>query len=233
MKTEKKKMYWDVSRICCWIALLFFAAGCDAKDDVADTPVPDNWIQNLPEEVTFNVQGGEREVTFNVAEGVDLSHIGCIMEEANRKWCDVALVRDTMKIKVTPSDYYRSAVLTLVYDENHRQTLTVKQDADFSAYFQDETCAELKEGLTDEEIAAIPSDQIRELALAMKAGSYDPEFRAAVYRPYQDPAIMAEANKTGKYGQCDNPTGVFAEKDETLYIWVGKLYEEDMATRAS
>ena len=76
MKTEKKRVYWDVSRICCWIALLFFAAGCDAKDDAADTPVPDNWIQNLPEEVTFNVQGGEREVTFNVAEGVDLSHIG-------------------------------------------------------------------------------------------------------------------------------------------------------------
>ncbi len=225
MKTEKKRMYWDVSRICCWIALLFFAAGCDAKDDAADTPVPDNWIQNLPEEVTFNVQGGEREVTFNVAEGVDLSHIGCIMEEANRKWCDVTLDEGTMSIKVPPSSYYRSAVLTLVYDESHRQTLTVKQDADFSAYFQDETCAELREGLTDEEIAAIPSDQIRELALAMKAGNYDPEFRAAVYRPYQDPTIMADANKTSRYSQCDNPTGIFAEKDETLYIWVGKLYE--------
>ncbi len=225
MKTETKRMCRGVSRICCLIALLFFAAGCDAKKETADVAIPESWILDLPDEITFNVQGGEREVTFDVADGVDLSHIGCIMEEANRKWCDVTLEGNTIGIKVTPSSYYRSAVLTLVYDENHKQTLTVNQDADFSVYFQDETCAALRDDLTDEEIASIPSEQIKELALAMKAGNYSSEYRAAVYRPYQTPSIMAEANKTGKYGQCDNPTGIFVEQDETMYVWVGKLYE--------
>lgn len=101
----------------------------------------------------------------------------------------------------------------------------MNQDADFSVYFQDETCAALRNDLTDEEIASIPSEQIKELALAIKAGNYSSEYRAAVYRPYQTPSIMAEANKTGKYGQCDNPTGIFVEQDETMYVWVGKLYE--------
>lgn len=102
MKTETKRMCRGLSRICCLIALLFFAAGCDAKKETADVAIPESWILDLPDEITFNVQGGEREVTFDVADGVDLSHIGCIMEEANRKWCDVTLEGNTIGIKVTP-----------------------------------------------------------------------------------------------------------------------------------
>lgn len=67
---------------------------------------------------------------------------------------------------------------------------------------------------------------MKELGLALLSGNYKSlAYRLADYRPYQNPAVMATANKTSKYSLRDNPTGIYAKAGETLAIFVDDIYE--------
>lgn len=208
-----------------FVSVLCLLSACtdDNKEDIAT--VPDEWILGLPESVSFKVNGGEQNLDFTFAEGVDVSQITYIIPEDAESWCNISIGNNNINIKVTPFGYSRQANITLIYDENHTKVLKVKQICDFSDYFTDEICSELKDGITDADIENIPNDIIKQLAIELKNGNYDKEFRVGSYRPYQHPEVMAKLNKTAKYSLRDNPTGIWAEQGEFINVMVGKIYD--------
>lgn len=208
-----------------FMSVLCLLSACtdDNKEDIAT--VPDEWILGLPESVSFKVNGGEQNLEFTFAEGVDVSQITYIMPEDAESWCNISIGNNNIKIKVTPFGYSRQTNITLIYDKSHTKVLKVMQISDFSDYFTDETCSELKDGITDADIENIPNDIIKQLAIELKNGNYDKEFRVGSYRPYQHPEVMAKLNKTAKYSLRDNPTGIWAQKGDEMYVMVGDVYE--------
>lgn len=212
-----------------WCLLLSFLCffpliGC-SDDSTTTYEIPEDWISDLPGSIEFDVRGGAKKLLLSLSEGVDAGRIACLLSEENRLWCDVKLENDKLLVSVSPSGFSRSAAITLAYDKDHQSVVYVNQKSDYSAYFTDESCSALKPDMTDEKIAKIPQENMRELAMALKAGTYTTDFRVADYRPYQDPAIMAAKNKTGKYSLRDNPTGIYAEEGEELFIYLGNVYE--------
>ena len=223
MKNTRKKTPTVV-----WCSLLSFLSifliiGC--SDDNKTNEIPSDWISDLPESVEFDVNGGAKTLSLTTNENVNVGNIACILSEENRVWCNVKLENNTLSVSVEPSGFSRSAAVTLAYDKDHKSVIYVNQKSDYSAYFTDESCSALKAGLTEADIAKIPNEKMRELALALKKGEYDTEFRVADYRPYQDPRIMAAVNKTNIYSLRDNPTGIYVEKDDELFVYLGDVYE--------
>ncbi len=96
---------------------------------------------------------------------------------------------------------------------------------DMTSIFSDAMGLKLKDGLTAKQIKQIPNEYVKALGLALLSGDYDTSFRLADYRPYQEPSVMAAVNKTNMYSLRDNPTGIYAEANETLSVFVGKIYQ--------
>ena len=94
-----------------------------------------------------------------------------------------------------------------------------------SSIFTDAMFTQLKSGVTEKQIRQIPDEYLKQLGLALLNGKYDSAYRLANYRPYQNPSIMATANKTAKYSLRDNPTGIYAGAGETLAVIVGPIYK--------
>lgn len=226
MKSIKKK-----ETVTVWYSLLaflclFLSVGCN-NDNSDLGEIPADWISELPATIDFDVTGGVKEINLKWNKNVNPAHVACILAEENRRWCDVKLENSVLSISVSPSAFGRSAAVTLALDKDHKSVLYVNQKSDFSAYFTDETCSELKDPhISDTEIEKIPHKIMRELARELKAGTYSTEFRVADFRPYQHPSVMAAINKTGKYGLRDNVTGIYAAEGDEMYVYVGKIYED-------
>lgn len=222
--TRRKKTKVIVCILLLSLLLTTPISGC--SEETIPNQIPNNWITELPTNIDFDVTGGVKKIPFTLAPGVNAEHLACILSEDNKSWCNVVLNDDnTLSISVTPSGFARSAVLTLIHDSEHKQFVTVKQKSDYSAFFTDESCSVLKAGITESQIETIPQAKMRELAFALLNNEYAPAFRAADYRPYQHPNIMAAKNKTNKYSLRDNPTGIYAEAGEELFIMLGDVYE--------
>ena len=88
--------------------------------------------------------------------------------------------------------------------------------------FTDNSCSELIEGVTREEIIAIDNTVFRNIALAIFDETYDYR-RVKNYRSYPSPDEMAELNKTSTYSLLDNVTGIFVTKGEYLLVMVDGL----------
>lgn len=96
---------------------------------------------------------------------------------------------------------------------------------DYTTVFTDETCSQLREGITEKDIKKMPGEMYKKLATGLLAGTYNTKYRVAEYRPYQNPAIMASRNKTNKYSLRDNPTGIYAQAGDRITVLVGKIYQ--------
>lgn len=228
MKTiEKKKIrHLLYQAFLLSVLCLFAACSSDEKEDIGN--VPEDWIQGLPESISFKVNGGEQNLDFALADGVDVAQIAYIMPEEAESWCNVSIGNNKINVKVTPFGYSRQANLTLIYGKSHRKILKIMQITDFSEYFKDDVCSELKDNITDADIANIPNEVIRQLAVKMKNGGYgelEKEFRVASFRPFQNPDIMAKKNKTMKYSLRDNVTGIWVKQGEEIQLVVGDIYE--------
>lgn len=225
MKTIRKERFGRLLLQAFFMSVLCLLSACSDDNGNEMTNVPEEWIQGLPESVSFKVNGGEQSLAFTLAKGVDASQIAYIMPKDAEAWCDISIGNNSIDIKVAPFGYSRMANVTLIYGKNRTKVVQVAQTGDFSDYFKDDVCSELRDDITEEEIATIPNEVIRQLAMELKDGTYETAFRAASYRPYQHPEVMAKKNKTAKYSLRDNPTGIWAEKGETVYLMVGKLYK--------
>lgn len=100
---------------------------------------------------------------------------------------------------------------------------------DFLTIFTDNTCSQLKSGITEAQIKAIENSFFRDLAMEIFKGEYDPEFRVQSYKAWQHPDIMAKINKTSTYGLRDNPTGIYANPSEDIIVFVGDTYGQNPA----
>ena len=100
---------------------------------------------------------------------------------------------------------------------------------DYTKVFTDNTCSELREGITETDIRKMPGETYKKLATALLNGSYNPEYRVAEYRPYQNPNVMAEVNKTSTYSLRDNPTGIYVEQGEELTVLVGDTKGQNLS----
>ena len=84
--------------------------------------------------------------------------------------------------------------------------------------FTDASCSEIKEGVTIDDIKAIPREFYRKLASDIYYGIYDSEFRVQEYKAYQNPDIIAKTNKTSRYGRSDGVTGIYVASNTDLIL---------------
>ncbi|MCR5132108.1 MAG: M60 family metallopeptidase [Prevotella sp.] len=91
----------------------------------------------------------------------------------------------------------------------------------FQQYFADNLCTTLKSGLTAEQIAEIPVEEIRDAAQQMMAGTYSTEFRLGefgAFRPVSE--LRNELKNAHTYCDHENPTGITFEEGETVILAV-------------
>lgn len=92
--------------------------------------------------------------------------------------------------------------------------------------FTDITCTAVKEGVTNEQIEALPGEAFRRIAYALRDNTYDEwekDFRIRDYEAYSNNVYWAEQIQTKKYSDLDNPTGIYVKKDEEMVVLVGKI----------
>lgn len=101
--------------------------------------------------------------------------------------------------------------------------------AKYSTYFTDELCLQLKSeyaAMSDDQLTAAMADIPAALiaaAIKVKNNSwseYEKEFRVHTYEPYSDPDVWGTKLLTKKYTWQNNPTGIYANTAEILYVFV-------------
>ena len=100
--------------------------------------------------------------------------------------------------------------------------------------FDDITCSTLKEGVTDEQINALPDYFVR-LAKALQNNTYDAhekEFRIREYAPYSIPEEWATKLMTKKYSNLDNPTGISVQQGDEIIVLVGDTHGQQISLQS-
>ncbi|TDN97126.1 M60 family metallopeptidase [Sunxiuqinia elliptica] len=100
---------------------------------------------------------------------------------------------------------------------------------DFLSIFKDNSCSELKPGITESDVMAISNDFFKDMALEIFRNEYNQEFRIQEYRPWQDPAVMAKVNRTSTYSLRDNPTGIYVTAGEEFVFFANNPYHENVS----
>lgn len=90
--------------------------------------------------------------------------------------------------------------------------------------FTDQTCSELKSGVTQEDINNCQYPFFKNLAYYIFRGKYDDEFRVSNFKSYPNPDIQSGTNKTNPYSLLDNPTGISVKANENLIVMVGDTH---------
>ena len=103
-------------------------------------------------------------------------------------------------------------------------------NAALPTFFTDLTCTELQPTyatMSDDELrtamSALPAT-LQDMALKIKNdtwGHREEEFRVRNYKAYSDADYWAEKLYTKKYSRINNPTGVYGNAGDVLYIFVG------------
>lgn len=98
---------------------------------------------------------------------------------------------------------------------------------DYRTLFTDETCSELKAGITESDIQKTKDVFFGNLAYYMLQKKYDTEFRVAEYKPYPHPNVQGNTHKANPYSLLDNPTGISVQEGEELVVLVGNTHGYD------
>ena len=102
---------------------------------------------------------------------------------------------------------------------------------DYSTLFEDETCSNLKAGITEADIENCKYPFFKNLAYYMLKDKYDRNFRVADYKAFPNPDIQSETHKTNPYSLLDNPTGISVKEGETLVVLVGDTYGQNVGMK--
>lgn len=106
----------------------------------------------------------------------------------------------------------------------------------YMAFFTDASCTQLKEeytSLPDENLRTAMSaygDELTNIALKIKNNNwkeYEKEFRIHTYEPYSDVDVWANRLKMTTYSYLSNPTGIYANSGDIIYIFVGEDIPEN------
>ena len=116
---------------------------------------------------------------------------------------------------------FREQMAIIKNAENYNATL--------AQIFTDYSCSELKgtyAAMSDSELleatAELP-EVIRNMALKIKNDSWgkrEKEFRIREYKAYSDPGEWEEILQTNPYSRLNNPTGIYGNSHDLLYIFV-------------
>ena len=107
--------------------------------------------------------------------------------------------------------------------------------ANFTRFFENDECTVLKSeyaSMSDEELSESMngcSATLIEVAKKIKNGSWgsrEEEFRVHTYEPYSNPDHWAEIINTKMYSWLGNPTGIYANTADVVYVFVGKEPKE-------
>ena len=97
---------------------------------------------------------------------------------------------------------------------------------DYSTLFEDETCSNLKAGITEADI-----ENCKYPAYYMFKDKYDRNFRVEDYKAFPNPDIQSETHKTNPYSLLDNPTGISVKEGETLVVMVGDTHGQNIGMK--
>ena len=107
--------------------------------------------------------------------------------------------------------------------------------AGYTQFFENDECTILKseyQSMSDEELASAMSgcsSSLIEIAKKIKNNSWgkrEKEFRVHTYEPYSNPEHWAEILNTKIYSWLSNPTGIYANTADVVYVFVGKEPKE-------
>lgn len=115
--------------------------------------------------------------------------------------------------------------------EFFRKNTSKELDAKLLTVFTDITCCELKPGITSEQINALPG-YFAHVAIQLKNGTYDAwekKFRIQDYQAYSDVEVWAEKLMTKRYGNLDNPTGIYAQAGDSIIVLVGNTHGQTVS----
>ena len=113
------------------------------------------------------------------------------------------------------------------FKKNKKNTL----EEQLLTVFTDITCSEIKPDVTQEQIEALPEFFIQ-TASALKDDSYnkwEKEFRIRENSPYRSADECAENLMTRKYGDLDNPTGIYVNEGDEVVVLVGNTHGQSIS----
>lgn len=136
---------------------------------------------------------------------------------------DVNLVRPThirLTFERTPEPYEGSVSLAEFecYQKAEGSDFDLVADA---TYFGDDVFSQLKPTTTQEDVSKITHPMVRAVAQELLDGTYTHEFRARTYHSCKNPATVGKELTIGKRSICDNPTGLYFEKEKKYIVFVG------------
>ncbi|MBR3984761.1 MAG: M60 family metallopeptidase [Bacteroidaceae bacterium] len=108
-------------------------------------------------------------------------------------------------------------------------------------FFTDLTCTELQPSYVQMDDAALRTAMaalpisLQDMAVKIKNkawGHREEEFRVRNYKAYSDPDYWANVLYTKKYGRINNPTGIYGQAGDVLYIFVGDDVPEGATLKA-
>ena len=98
-----------------------------------------------------------------------------------------------------------------------------QRDASLNKYipqlFTSPLCTELKEGVTEADVAAVRSPYLRQLAQTMLAGGYSTRYRVNSFTAYPTIASQAAWMKTNGYCRYENPTGIYFTAGDKIVVF--------------
>lgn len=113
------------------------------------------------------------------------------------------------------------------FKKNKKNTL----EEQLLTVFTDITCSEIKPDVTQEQIETLPEFFIQ-TASALKDDSYnkwEKEFRIREYCPYSSADEWADKLMTRKYGDLDNPTGIYVNEGDEVVVLVGNTHGQSIS----
>ena len=113
------------------------------------------------------------------------------------------------------------------FKKNKKNTL----EEQLLTVFTDITCSEIKPDVTQEQIEALPEFFIQ-TASALKDDNYnkwEKEFRIREYCPYSSADEWADKLMTRKYGDLDNPTGIYVNEGDEVVVLVGDTHGKSIS----
>ena len=114
-------------------------------------------------------------------------------------------------------------------------------NAALPTFFTDLTCTELQPSYATMDDAALRTAMgtlpttLQDMAVKIKNktwGHREEEFRIRNYKAYSDPDYWANVLYTKKYGRINNPTGIYGQAGDVLYIFVGNDVPEGATLEA-
>ena len=175
---------------------------------------------------------GKFDVYTQTKENTEYVHQGSY-DFNMRNSPSIASLKTPVKATIVKFEVHSGKNVYVICDEmqlfkkNKKNTL----EEQLLTVFTDITCSEIKPDVTQEQIEALPEFFIQ-TASALKDDSYnkwEKEFRIREYYPYSSADEWADKLMTRKYGDLDNPTGIYVNEGDEVVVLVGNTHGQSIS----